>query len=216
VWHSRFIGWTQWFCALICTCVLKKSYFIFPITKGSADALMKLAGFCNSNRVKNHCSRGFSLFGHNRVANAGGKNDEAEGQSEKGKRQRKKGAASNRGEARVRRRDGPVRFFVRMRFNITIVLCFAPSPFPRNCRTARASDTSSPSGPWPRSRGRERSSRRPARRPSSSATTPSRPSRRSTWKWARTTTAGRGPSAPSPPCTRRRRVSASEWCLNRL
>ena len=37
--------------------VLKKSYFIFPITKGSVNALMKLAGFSNSNKVKNHCTR---------------------------------------------------------------------------------------------------------------------------------------------------------------
>ena len=31
--------------------VLKKSYFIFPITKGSVNALMKLAGFSTSNKV---------------------------------------------------------------------------------------------------------------------------------------------------------------------
>ena len=37
--------------------VLKKSYFIFPITKGSVNVLMKLAGFSTSNKVKNHCSR---------------------------------------------------------------------------------------------------------------------------------------------------------------
>ena len=37
------------------TNVLKKSYFIFPITKGSVNALMKLAGFSTSNTVKNHC-----------------------------------------------------------------------------------------------------------------------------------------------------------------
>ena len=30
------------------------SYFIFPITKGSVNALMKLAGFSTSNKVKNH------------------------------------------------------------------------------------------------------------------------------------------------------------------
>ena len=35
--------------------VLKKSYFIFPITKGSVNALMKLAGFSTSNKVKKHC-----------------------------------------------------------------------------------------------------------------------------------------------------------------
>ena len=39
----------------IYTYVLKKSYFIFPITKGSVNALMKLAGFSTSNKVKNHC-----------------------------------------------------------------------------------------------------------------------------------------------------------------
>ena len=38
----------------IYTYVLKKSYFIFPITKGSVNALMKLAGFSTSNKVKNH------------------------------------------------------------------------------------------------------------------------------------------------------------------
>ena len=38
----------------IYTDVLKKSYFIFPITKGSVNALMKLAGFSISNKVKNH------------------------------------------------------------------------------------------------------------------------------------------------------------------
>ena len=41
----------------IYTYVLKKSYFIFPITKGSVIALMKHAGFSTSNKVKNHCTR---------------------------------------------------------------------------------------------------------------------------------------------------------------
>ena len=41
----------------IYTYVLKKSYFIFPITKGSVNAVMKLAGFSTSNKVKNHCPR---------------------------------------------------------------------------------------------------------------------------------------------------------------
>jgi len=41
----------------IYTYVLNKSYFIFPITKGSDYLLMKLAGFSTSNKVKNHCSR---------------------------------------------------------------------------------------------------------------------------------------------------------------
>ena len=36
------------------TYVSKKSYFIFPITKGSVNALMKLAGFSTSNKLKNH------------------------------------------------------------------------------------------------------------------------------------------------------------------
>ena len=40
----------------IYTYILKKSYFIFPITKGSVNALMKLAGFITSNKVKNHWS----------------------------------------------------------------------------------------------------------------------------------------------------------------
>ena len=38
----------------IYTYVLKKSYFIFPITKGSVNALMKLAGVSTSNKLKNH------------------------------------------------------------------------------------------------------------------------------------------------------------------
>ena len=61
-----------WFCSLntvilcawfilctnkIYTYVLKKSYFIFPITKGLVNALMKLAGFSTSSKVKNHCYR---------------------------------------------------------------------------------------------------------------------------------------------------------------
>ena len=37
----------------IYTYVLKKSYFIFPITNGSVNALMKLAGFSTFNKVKN-------------------------------------------------------------------------------------------------------------------------------------------------------------------
>ena len=41
----------------IYTYVLKKSYFIFPITKGSVNALMKLAGFSTSNKVKNHWTK---------------------------------------------------------------------------------------------------------------------------------------------------------------
>ena len=36
----------------IYTYVLKKSYFIFPI-KDTVNALMKLAGFSTSNKVKN-------------------------------------------------------------------------------------------------------------------------------------------------------------------
>ena len=39
------------------TYVLKKSYFMFPIAKGSENAPMKLAGFCTSNKVKNHWYR---------------------------------------------------------------------------------------------------------------------------------------------------------------
>ena len=46
-------------CFVLCTnkiytYVLTKSYLIFPITKGSVNALMKLAGFSTSNKVKNH------------------------------------------------------------------------------------------------------------------------------------------------------------------
>ena len=47
----------------IYTYVLEKSYFIFPITKGSVtlkgsvNALMKHAGFGTSNKVKKHWNR---------------------------------------------------------------------------------------------------------------------------------------------------------------
>ena len=44
--------------------VLKKSYFICPITNGSVNALMKLAGFSTSNKVKNHSVSGYSTFGN--------------------------------------------------------------------------------------------------------------------------------------------------------
>lgn len=74
-------------------------------------------------------------------------------------------------------RDGRVCFFVCMHFNITVVLCFALSLFLRNCRTARASATSSHSGLWGWSRGRERRSPRPERPATPSGTTPSQPSR---------------------------------------
>jgi len=40
----------------IFTYVWKKLYLVFPIPKGSANALMKLAGFSTSNKVKNHWS----------------------------------------------------------------------------------------------------------------------------------------------------------------
>ena len=43
------------------TCVLNKSYLIFPIMKCSVNALMKLAGFSTSNIVKNHCVRQFNF-----------------------------------------------------------------------------------------------------------------------------------------------------------
>jgi len=36
---------------------LKKSHFIFPITKGSANARMKLEEFRTSSKVKNHWFR---------------------------------------------------------------------------------------------------------------------------------------------------------------
>lgn len=80
-------------------------------------------------------------------------------------------------DAQLQRRDGRVCFFVCMHFNITVVLCFAPSLFLRNCRTARASATSSHSDLWVWSRGRERLSPRPERPATSSVTTPSQPSR---------------------------------------
>ena len=57
--HTDFVCATDaWF--ILCTnkiytYVLKKSYFlVFPITKGSVNALMKLAGFSTSNKVNNH------------------------------------------------------------------------------------------------------------------------------------------------------------------
>ena len=34
----------------------RNHFFFLPITKGSVNALMKLAGFSTSNKVKNHCS----------------------------------------------------------------------------------------------------------------------------------------------------------------
>ena len=43
----------------IYTYVLKKSYFIFPITKVSVNALMKLAGCSTSNKVQTHW---FTIF----------------------------------------------------------------------------------------------------------------------------------------------------------
>ena len=48
----------------IFTYVLKKSYFMFPITKGSVNALMWLAGFSTSNKVKNQWSRSCELASH--------------------------------------------------------------------------------------------------------------------------------------------------------
>lgn len=74
-------------------------------------------------------------------------------------------------------RDGRVCFLVCMHFNITVVLCFAPSLFLRNCKTARASATSSHSGLWGWSRGRERQSQPRGRPAMPSETTPSQPSR---------------------------------------
>ena len=44
------------------TYVLNKSYLIFPITKGSVNAPMKLAEFITSNKVKNHCYSRFLLL----------------------------------------------------------------------------------------------------------------------------------------------------------
>ena len=48
------------FCALIkyIPNVLKNSFLIFQITKGSVNAVIKLAGFSTSNTVKNHWSKG--------------------------------------------------------------------------------------------------------------------------------------------------------------
>ena len=47
----------------IYTYVLKKSYYIFPITKGSLNTLMKLAGFSTSNKARNHCYRLYNCNG---------------------------------------------------------------------------------------------------------------------------------------------------------
>ena len=44
----------------IYTYVLKNSYFTFPNTTGSVTALMKLAGFSTSNKVKNHWSNRYT------------------------------------------------------------------------------------------------------------------------------------------------------------
>ena len=49
----------------IYTYVLKQSYLIFPITKGSVNVLMKLAGFSTSNKVRNHCSKQKQIFDTN-------------------------------------------------------------------------------------------------------------------------------------------------------
>ena len=48
------------FCALIKNiylCFKETIFDFFPITKGSVNALMKLAGFSTSNKVRNHCLR---------------------------------------------------------------------------------------------------------------------------------------------------------------
>lgn len=42
--------------------VMKKSYFIFPITKGSTNVLMPLAGFSAFNKFKNHWLKAFDWF----------------------------------------------------------------------------------------------------------------------------------------------------------
>lgn len=109
---------------------------------------------------------------------------------------------------------GPLCVFVCMFFNITIVLCFALSPCLRNCRTEKVLATSSPSGPWARSRGPERLSPPPGCRAMFSATTLSRPLHHLTWKWVRSTTVERGPSALLPPCTQQRKVQrpAADRC----
>ena len=62
-----FCATDAWF--ILCTnkiyaYVFKKSDFIFPITKGSVNALMKLAAFNTSNKVKNHWFRGIYLNGN--------------------------------------------------------------------------------------------------------------------------------------------------------
>lgn len=69
VWKSCFAGFVVWtvmlmhssFCATLKHIpkfwIWKKSYFIFPIKKGSVNALIKLVGFSTSNKVKNHCIR---------------------------------------------------------------------------------------------------------------------------------------------------------------
>ena len=55
--------------------VLKKSYFIFPITKGSVNALKKLAWFSTSNKVKNHCFSGFHFRLFHKFIKIGPKRD---------------------------------------------------------------------------------------------------------------------------------------------
>lgn len=103
-------------------------------------------------------------------------------------------------------RDGRVCFFVCMHFNITVVLCFAPSLFLRNCRTVRALATPSLSDLWVWSHGREQLSPHPELPVTSSVTTPFRPSRLSKLKWGLIIIEGRGLSARLPPCTQQRKV----------
>ena len=53
----------------IYTYILKKSCFIFPITKGSVYALMKFERFSTSNKVKNHWHKLYIMFGGRPVRN---------------------------------------------------------------------------------------------------------------------------------------------------
>lgn len=103
-------------------------------------------------------------------------------------------------------RDGRACFFVCMHFNITVVLCFAPSLFLRNCRMVRALATSSLSDLWVWSHGPERLSPRLEWPVTSSVMTPFQPSRLSKWKWGLIIIEGRGLSARLPPCTQQRKV----------
>lgn len=96
-------------------------------------------------------------------------------------------------------------------FNITIVLCFTLSLFPKNYRMVRALVTSSLSAPSEKLAGLTWPPPPLARRATCTATTASRPSLRFTLRLALTTAKDRVPSAPWSPSTLRRQVKGWMW-----